>query len=437
MNFRFAVLGEAADRLVEQLEAIGEQFTVVRRCAELRELVAACQSGLAGVALLSEHTAELNSALLERLAACHSRVVVLTDDEAETQRLNSLGARVFSLGSDALKIIQGLESDSVDADGAVTEPAAQFLAIQDAKDDAASNKLLGEAEKKKHPKNVDSSQIIAIWGPIGSPGRTMLATNMAAEFAALGLEVLLIDADSYGASVAATLGILDESAGIARAVRLADQGSLDPEGLWQIAPELVFRGGRFRVLSGLTRPDRWPELRAMALQQLFTLSRQLLPVTIIDCGFSLETDEELSFDSYVPRRNAATLAALRSADQIIAVGAADSIGVPRLIRGLTELANICPGQEPLVVLNKVRRGAAGRSPEQALQQAWLRFGPQFSIKAFLPAETALLDRMLLSGELLIEAGPDSALRKKLQTFVSALAQRNSQTAVSSTTAKNG
>ena len=44
-----------------------------------------------------------------------------------------------------------------------------------------------------------------------------------------------------------------------------------------------------------------------------------------------------SFDTMAPRRNAATLRSLELADTVFAVGAADSIGVPRLVRGLAEL----------------------------------------------------------------------------------------------------
>ena len=40
---------------------------------------------------------------------------------------------------------------------------------------------------------------------------------------------MLVDADTYGASVAAFLGLLDESAALAHACRMADQGVLDRE----------------------------------------------------------------------------------------------------------------------------------------------------------------------------------------------------------------
>lgn len=418
MRLRVAILGRALERMLPELEGAVDQLTVVRRCTELRELAAVCQSGLAEAAILSEQSEEVNTALLERLSSNQARLVVLSDDPLEVARLSGLGIQVFSLGSTAQHIIQGL---------GIEQAVPGLFSTASPLTDRSAERKGGSARPHR---------IIAVWGPIGSPGRTTIAVNMAAELAAQGRSVMLIDGDSYGPSIAATLAILDESAGIAQAARLADQGLLDRASLLKIAPEVALQTGTLRVLSGLTRPDRWPELRPLALRQLFELAKLLFEVTVIDCGFCLETDEEISADSYLPRRNAATLTALRAADQVVAVGAADSIGVPRLIRALQELSSICAAQQVAVFLNKVRREAAGRMPEQALTQAWARFGPQFPIQAFLPWEAELLDRMLLSGELLLEAGAESALRKKLLGAIRALAQHNEQSAVLSATARN-
>ena len=56
-------------------------------------------------------------------------------------------------------------------------------------------------------------------------------------------------------------------------------------------------------------------------------------MVVVDCGFSLEADEEISFDTVAPRRNGATLAVLSDADLVLAVGSADPPGMERLVRG--------------------------------------------------------------------------------------------------------
>src|SRR5207253_8718402 len=91
------------------------------------------------------------------------------------------------------------------------------------------------------------------------------------------------------------------------------------------------------VLTGIATPQRWPELRPSAVEVVLTLARTLAAVTVVDCGFCLEQDEELSYDTLAPRRNGATLAALDSADLVVVVGSAEPVGVRRLVHGLADL----------------------------------------------------------------------------------------------------
>src|SRR5699024_709539 len=97
-------------------------------------------------------------------------------------------------------------------------------------DDAdASSHSLSHNYDDQYPDQLDKNftgNITALWGPIGSPGRTVLAVNLAVEVALAGQRTLLIDLDTYGASVGAHLGLMEESAGIAVACRRADQGVL-------------------------------------------------------------------------------------------------------------------------------------------------------------------------------------------------------------------
>lgn len=279
--------------------------------------------------------------------------------------------------------------------------------------------------------------LVAVWGPIGSPGRTTLSINLAAEQAAAGRTVMLIDADSYGASVAAALGLLDEAASFAQACRAADQGALTVAQLAKTATQVVFDGGTFSLLTGLTRADRWPELRAAAVERVLGLARELAGLVIVDCGFALENDEELSYDTVAPRRNAATLTVLAQADIVYAVGNSDPIGIPRLIRGLGELHQAVPAAAVRVVVNKVRRKAVGGAPEKSLAQAWERFGPAQGISHFLPWDPDLTDKALLEGRLLLEIASDAPLRRAIRGMDCAGDQRNSDTAVTNATARVG
>jgi MinD-like ATPase involved in chromosome partitioning or flagellar assembly len=429
MSIPVVTVGQAREDVVGGLEGLHGPVTVVRRCAELTELLAACQSGLARAAVVADGSEGLTASLVDRLGAVGVAIIALTDSTEEAARLRGIGvaSALTGVGSVALA-------------GRIAEAVSQLTGtpqdgtLRSAHGDTGAALRPLPAEAADVPPASGAGQIIAVWGPAGSPGRTFVAANIAGELAAEGKSVLLIDADSYGASVASVLGLLDESAGLAQACRLADQGLLGAEALLKVAMPVSTRLGTFRVLTGITRADRWTELRAAALALVLERGKEIADVVVVDTGFCLEADEEISFDTMAPRRNAATLRSLEMADTVFAIGAADPVGVPRLVRGLAELELAVPQASPVVVLNKVRAAAVGRSPERQLKDAWERYGPSLPLNAFLPADNASADAALLAGSLLLETAPDSKLRYAIANLVCAPAQQSRRSSVFSTTA---
>lgn len=428
MNIPVVTVGQSREDLVGGLERLHGPVTVVRRCTELAELLAACQSGLAMAAVVAEGSEGLTASLVDRLEAVGVAIVALTDSVDEAARLRGIGV------SSALTDVEsGVLADRIseavaqmgNGGGLRRRRGTRHSSVAD----TGSALAPVETVPQKVPEERGEGRIIAVWGPAGAPGRTTVAVNIAGELAAEGKSVLLVDADSYGASVAAVLGLLDESAGLAQACRLADQGLLNAESLRKIASPVITKLGSFRVLTGITRADRWTELRASALAIVLERARQVAEVVVVDTGFCLEADEELSFDTLAPRRNAATLRSLELADAVYAVGAADPVGIPRLVRGLVELAAAVPQVTPVVVMNRVRPSTVGRSPHRQLREAWARYGPGAELKAFLPDDRLAADAALLGGLLLMEASPESALRKSIAALVCAPAQRKRRTFV--------
>ncbi|MCT9870151.1 AAA family ATPase [Paenarthrobacter aurescens] len=419
MSIPVVTVGPAQEAVVGGLESLHGPVTVVRRCSELSELMAACQSGLAMAAVVAEGSEELTATLVDRLGAVGVSILALTDDPAEAYRLHSIGVVAADPGIEpstlAAKIAEAVGRERIGGrlgsghDMGFADPGAELLQLP----------TTGPAEEGPG----GAGRVFAVWGPIGSPGRTVLAVNIAAELAAEGQSVILVDADSYGASVSAVLGLLDESAGLAQACRLADQGLLDVTALKVAAIPVFTNSGSFRVLTGTTRADRWTELRAAALSMVLERAKEVADVVVVDTGFCLESDEELSFDTLAPRRNAAALRSLEMADVVFAVGAADAIGVPRLVRGLAELEAAVPHASPRVVLNKVKREAVGPSPKRQLEEAWQRYGPGMGIDAYLPADPVACDAALLSGSVLLEVAPESALRIAIAKLVCAPVQQ--------------
>ncbi len=403
--------------LVAGLERTPTGITVVRRCVDLADLLAAASTGTARGALLSADLRRLDRDALARLAAARVAVVGLfapADEQAET-RLRQLG------------VVHVLPADAAPADIAAAMSAAltDQEAGQDGRAGTAWSQPLEALPDAAVPVDTapavepGTGRLVAVWGPTGAPGRTTVAVTVAAELAASGISTLLADADVYGGVVAQVLGFLDEAPGLAAAARLANNGQLDVAALASAAPQAA---PNLRVLTGISRADRWPELRPSALDQVWELARSLAAVTVVDLGFCLEQDEELSFDTAAPRRNGATLATLAAADTVLAVGAADPVGMQRLLRGLAQLREVVPGALPRVVLNRVRRSAVGAEPEAQLAEALERYAGIRDV-AFIAEDREGLDAALLQARTLGEISPDSRARAALAAVAAGLVGR--------------
>jgi MinD-like ATPase involved in chromosome partitioning or flagellar assembly len=421
--------------LVTTLER-GTDARIARRCPDLADLLAVAGSGLADVALVSADLRSLDRTALDHLRECSVTVVGVypPGDEQAELHLRQLGISTVIPADASAETVQ----EALDALSAVPDPlldaeatwSAQGERYEAGHPDAAPDSAghhdgrygapsgatsgarsgaRGQAGTDSQPDVPDSlGTIIAVWGPAGAPGRTVVALNLASELARLGQPTVLVDADTYGGCIAQSLSLLDEAPGLAAATRAADQGTLDLAALARLAPEV---SAGLRVLTGIPKAERWPELRAAALEHVLTLTRRLARFTVIDCGFSLEDDEELSYDTLAPRRNAATLTSLAVADQVLAIGAGDPIGLQRLVRGLQELGTVA-GPAPTVVINKVRSSAVGVRPEPRIREALTRFAG-IDDPRFLPEDPSSMDSALLAGQSLAEAAPDSSVRKAL------------------------
>lgn len=259
--------------------------------------------------------------------------------------------------------------------------------------------------------------VIAVWGPAGAPGRTTVAINVAAELAGSGASVALIDADTYSGTIAPALGLLDEAPGFAAACRLAGTGGLSIGELERVGQRYRSRGGDFWVLTGIGRPSRWPELSPDRVVATLGECRRWVEYTVVDTGFSLENDEEISSDLFAPRRNGATVAAIREADTVLAVGAADPVGLSRFLRARVDLVETAAAERIVDVMNKIRASAIGLNPAGQVARTVARFGG-ISSPLLVPHDQAGLDAALLGGRALVDAAPRSPVRAAIAELVS-------------------
>jgi Flp pilus assembly CpaE family ATPase len=404
--------------LASAFERADHGLAVVRRCVDLPDLLATAATGTARAVLVSADLRRLDRDALARLAAAGLAVVGLAPpgDEAADRRLRQVGIR-FVLPADA-------------APEVIAQAVAEAVGALDASAGPGSGSLAGYADPlaglSAAPSPADraaevapgTGRVVAVWGPAGAPGRTTVAVNLAAELAAAGVGALLVDADVYGGAVAQALGLLEEPPGLPSACRQANSGLLDVAALRglarQVSPGLL-------VLTGITRADRWIELRPAGLTTVLALARSLAPFVVVDCGFCLERDEELSYDTVAPRRNGATLAVLDQADALLVVTAGDPVGLARAVRGLGEAREAAPGLEPRLVVNKVRRTAVGGDPAPRIRDALERLAGVDRFVA-LPYDRDALDEAMLTGRTLAECAPAAPLRRAIADLAAYLAE---------------
>ncbi|MGN6221720.1 MAG: AAA family ATPase [Microbacterium sp.] len=256
-------------------------------------------------------------------------------------------------------------------------------------------------------------RVIAVWGPAGAPGRTTIATELAMELARGGRHVALVDADTHAPSIALMLGLADEGPGFAAACRQAELGGLDTRELTRIAIPLGRTG--VDVLTGINRPSRWPELSDRRVTTALAACREWADFTVVDVSSSLERDEEIVSDLDGPRRNAATIAALRAADLVVAVAAADPLGVARFLRAYAELRATIGATRVAVVANRLRPGALGIDARGQVRRTLDRFGGIEDVW-FVPQDPRSADAALLSSQTIAEVAPKSPLTLAVRRF---------------------
>lgn len=311
------------------------------------------------------------------------RIVPLVADDADARLVATFGlAGPWPLELDAWRLVD-----------AITSGSALPAVVPDA---------------PRHPR------IVTVWGPAGAPGRTTIAIELAAELARGGRHVGLVDADTHAPSIALQLGLADEGPGFAAACRQGELGGLDARELTRIATPIGRSG--VDVLTGLNRPSRWPELSEPRVRAALAVCREWVDYTVVDVAAPLERDEEIMSDLEGPRRNAATLAALRAADIVVAVASADPVGISRFLRAHAELRATIGATPVAVVANRLRPGTLGVDARGQVRRTLDRFGGIGDLW-FLPTDPRSVDAALLAARPIAEVAPKSPLTLAVRRFV--------------------
>lgn len=368
---------------------------VIAACSGGDELALRLAQQPVELAVVAATPAHLTSALVESADLLGVRMLVVADDAAARRHATRMGIVDVSTGPAAWELLGG------GSRRAAAPPTTS-------------------SDETPAPGRERAGVVVAVWGPHGAPGRTSISIALAAEFAASGRRVVLADADTHAAAIAPALGLLDESPGFAAACRLAGLGSLDESQFERIAHLHEASAHPFRLLTGIGRASRWPELRAERVEGVLGAARRVYDVTVVDVAASIELDEHIASDVVTPRRNEAALTVLRSADLVLSLASADPVGISRFLRAHADLAEVVDTERIVVAVNKVRPGAIGLDPGGQVRQTLARFGG-IEDAAMIPWDPAAFDAALLGGRPLGTAAPRSAARRAVRDLAERLA----------------
>lgn len=384
-----AMRGLPEETLLRHFQTTRE-VTVARRCADYEEVVAAALAGVGDAAIMDAGRGVERSLILRLRSAGVAPIVVAPLPQH---------AALSKMGADPI------DSEAPDLAAAVM---AALQAVEPVDEDPIPELPTDPGEA--HP--TLARKVIAVMSPWGSPGRTTLAVNLAAEYARRGSHPLVVDADVWGASVRQHLGLDPDGAGIAAAMRAVERGTFDLPGLRRLAEA---HASGVHVLGGLNKAERWREVSGGALESLWEVVRLWPGEVVIDAPVQLPAGEVGVIGGFGPAPNDMWEAVWEHASDLCLIGSADTVGIDRFVNFYLNLA-ASPARTHAVI-NRVRPSAAGPRAKESILELLARFA-QIDHPILL-SEDPQVDRALLDARPL----PTSAPRAPARVGIEALSNR--------------
>lgn len=341
---------------------------VVRRPADEAELLALVAGGTGHVVVLSRWFPGVDADVVARMRDAGGRIVGFGSDTALFERWG---------------IVHTL------APGATAEQTGAVL--RDCADSVQAPPKPAQPPRSDTPASRAGS-LTAVWGTGSSPGRSTVALVLAHLAARAAGRTTLVDADTVSSSLTPALGLLDEAPQLAALCRLVVSGAAhDPQ---LVAERLVEIEPGFEVVTGLSRADRWPEIRAGVLADVLDRLTARADHVIVDVSDRIDPDDPYADPHY--DRHQATRAVLDRADRIVLVAAADPMGLQRLVRRLESDRAARHADQLVVVVNRVRTSAVGPDPHTRIRSVLSRFAGVEDL-VLLPDDPATIDAAVLAG----------------------------------------
>jgi energy-coupling factor transporter ATP-binding protein EcfA2 len=194
-----------------------------------------------------------------------------------------------------------------------------------------------------------AGQIIAVWGPAGSPGRSTLALCLAATLARRDQRVMVVDGDSYAPSLAPMLGLHETPSGVQSLSRHARLETVEVKALAACAVHYSLGRESFAIVTGLNSSAHYVDCGSLAWSLALTTLRAAGHTLVVDLAAPLLQLPGETIGG--PMRNALTLATLDVADRVLVVANPTPLSVLRLSRDWPRLTELAGAAELDVCLN--------------------------------------------------------------------------------------
>ena len=323
-------------------EAQNAGIEVRRRCVDAVELLAASTVSRGVPLLLHMDLPRISREVLSALSDNTAEITII----ASTDHQFSL-AQSWGLGQ-VVRLRDSHSARALNAAGLFTR-VQQPIHLNDV------SRTISQVQGN----DISRAHVVCLWSATGSTGRSTLAIGLAEAWAREGERALLIDADTCGPSLATALGVTDDLSGIVVACRYADQNSLDRRSLSSACRELQ---NNLWILTGLSDPQRWPEVGAASLGSVIDRAREFFDRVVIDIAPTVpdiaDTSDAQSMDPLArlrPARNAASIAVLKAADTVVVVIRPDAIGALRLVQEFGSSAKYFPKADKVFLVNRVQQ----------------------------------------------------------------------------------
>ena len=355
------------------------QLKIKRRCVDSVDLMSAVHLGLANKIVISADFPNLNieTIVKAKKLGCEIYGIYLQDDSESLEKLKNFG------------VLTNFAINSFENTKSLKNLISQLSSLTEI------DKFSSELEELKQIPG-----LISVWGINGSPGRTSTAINLSFSLANKNSPTLLIDLDAVAPSVAASLGIVSEVPGISSVIHDALKGRLNIQSFEKNVVEI---DSGLHVLTGITNPKRWPELRTEGLIQVLKQASQIYPNIICDLSAVLPETLDPNLNNLdIFRRFDHIPKVLELSSHVVFVLSANPLALIRSSESLEALSEIYK-REPLIVLNKVNNFNLGSKYESTVEAILGRWSDLTQIQR-IPDRPVLFAESWLKAESILNLG---------------------------------